>query len=167
VPVAGRTLRFAFLPPYLDRLEVSREQLQASRGWEATRHLYQEMARLVGAQGGQLVVAFIPSKAQVYLPLLSASFAPDELQRALQVSLGDRSFAPDVDGMLRNRLALNDLMRDFCATEGIQFLDLTAVLQTKVGEGYNTYFPDDSHWNAVGQETAAGAIAGFMKERGV
>jgi lysophospholipase L1-like esterase len=167
VPVAGRTLRFAFLPPYLDRLEVSREELEASRGWEATRHLYQEMVRLVGAQGGQLVVAFIPSKAQVYLPLLSASFAPDELQRALQACLGDRPYAPDVDGMLRNRLALNDLMRDFCAREGIAFVDLTPVLQTKVGEGYNTYFPDDSHWNAVGQETAAGAIAGFMRERGL
>jgi hypothetical protein len=165
VPVGTRSLRFAFLSPYLDRLGLSREQLQASRGWEATRRSYQEMARLVKAQGGQLVVAFIPSKAQVYLPLLSVSFAPEDLQRALQVCLRDRPFAPDVDGMLRNRLALNDLMKEFCATEGIAFLDLTAVLQTKVGEGYNTYFPDDSHWNAVGQETAAGAIAAFMRER--
>ena len=32
------------------------------------------MQRLVRAQGGELVVLFIPSKAQVYLPLLEASF---------------------------------------------------------------------------------------------
>ena len=30
---------------------------------------------------------------------------------------------------MRNRLALNDLMREFCAAEGITFLDLTADLQ--------------------------------------
>jgi hypothetical protein len=166
VPVAGRTLRFAFLPPYLDRLEVSREQLQASRGWELTRQSYQEMDRLVRAQEGQLVVAFIPSKAQVYLPLLSASFSAVELERSLQVCLR-RPLAPSLDAMMRNRLALNDLMRDFCATEGIAFLDLTDVLRAKVGAGYNMYFPDDSHWNAAGQETAASAIASFMRARGL
>lgn len=167
VPVAGRTLRFAFLPPYLDRLELSREQLQASRGWEVTRRFYQEMERLVRAQGGQLVVAFIPSKAQVYLPLLSVSFSPAELQQALRFCLRDAPSSPSLEAMMRNRLALNDLMRDFCAAEGIAFLDLTAVLQTKLEAGYNTYFPDDSHWNAAGHEAAAGAIASFMRERGL
>ena len=33
---------------------------------------------------------------------------------------------------MRNRLALNDLMREFCAEEGITFLDLTAELQSKL-----------------------------------
>ena len=69
--------------------------------------------------------------------------------------------------MMRNRLALNDLMRDFCAAEGIAFLDLTPVLQTKVAAGYNMYFPDDSHWNAAGHEVAAGAIASFVRESGL
>ena len=32
VPVAGRVLRFAFLPPYLNRLTLTRRQLEASRG---------------------------------------------------------------------------------------------------------------------------------------
>jgi len=167
VPVAGRTLRFAFLPPYLDRLGLSREQLQASPGWEVTRRSYQEMKRLVQEQGGQLVVAFIPSKAQVYFPLLSASFSPAELQQALSFCLSDRFPPQSLDAMRRNRLAVNDLMRDFCAAEGIAFLDLTTVLQTKVAAGYNTYFPDDSHWNAAGHEAAASAIASFMTERGL
>ena len=167
VPIAGHTLRFAFLPPYLDRLELSREQLRASRGWELTRRSYREMERLVQAQGGRLIVVFIPSKAQVYLPLLSSSFSPIELQQALSFCLGESPSSPSVDAMMRNRLGLNDLMRDFCAAEGIAFLDLTTVLQTKLGAGYNTYFPDDSHWNATGHEVAAGAIAKFIRERGL
>jgi hypothetical protein len=167
VPVAGRTVRFAFLPPYLDRLELTREQLQASPGWEVTRRSYQEMKRLVQEQGGQLVVAFIPSKAQVYLPLLSASFSPADLHQALRFCLSDQFSPQSLDAMRRNRLALNGLMRDFCAAEGIAFLDLTNVLQTKLAAGYNTYFPDDSHWNAAGHEAAASAIAGFMTERGL
>jgi len=44
--------------------------------------------------------------------------------------------------------------------------DLTTVLQVKLDAGYNTHFPDDSHWNTTGHEVAAGAIAGFMSTRG-
>jgi hypothetical protein len=39
-------------------------------------------------------------------------------------------------------------MRDFCAAEGITFLDLTAELRSRLGAGHKVYFPDDSHWNA-------------------
>jgi hypothetical protein len=164
VPVAGRVLRFAFLPPYLNRLTLSRQQLAASRGWELTRRSYREMQRLVRAQGGELVVLFIPSKSQVYLPLLEASFPGAELQRALRLCLGGPP-PPGLEFMMRNRLALNDLMREFCAEEGITFLDLTAELQSTLSAGHNVYFPDDSHWNAVGHETAAAALARLLREQ--
>lgn len=163
VPVAGRVLQFAFLPPYLNSLKLSRQQLQASRGWELTRRSYQEMERLVRAQGGELVVLFIPSKAQVYLPLLEASFPRAELRRALRLCLSDQPQPPGLEVVMRNRLALNDLMRDFCAEEGITFLDLSAELQSKLRAGHNVYFPDDSHWNAAGHETAAAALARLLR----
>jgi lysophospholipase L1-like esterase len=162
VPVAGRVLRFAFLPPYLNRLTLSRQQLEASRGWELTRRSYREMQRLVRTQGGELVVLFIPSKSQVYLPLLEASFPGRELQRALRLCLGGQP-PPGLEFVMRNRLALNDLMREFCAEEGITFLDLTAELQSTLSTGHNVYFPDDSHWNAVGHETAAAAVARLLR----
>jgi lysophospholipase L1-like esterase len=162
VPVAGRVLRFAFLPPYLNRLTLSRQQLEASRGWELTRRSYREMQRLVRAQGGELVVLFIPSKSQVYLPLLEASFTGAELRRALRLCLGGQP-PPGLEFVMRNRLALNDLMREFCAEEGITFLDLTADLQSTLSAGHNVYFPDDSHWNAAGHETAAAALARLLR----
>ena len=120
------------------------------------------MHRLVRAQGGELVVLFIPFKAQVYLPLLEASFPGPELRRALRVCLGGQS-PPGLDFVMQNRLALNDLMREFCAAEGITFLDLTADLQAALSAGHNVYFPDDSHWNAAGHEIAAAALARLLR----
>ena len=167
VPVAGRTLQFAFLPPYLNSLKLSRQQLQASRGWELTRRSYRDMARLLRAQGGALVVVFIPSKAQVYLPLLAAALPGAELQRDLRLSLGDQPQPAGLEVVMRHRLVLNDLMREFCAEEGVTFLDLTADLQARLGAGENVYFPDDSHWNAAGHETAAAALARLLRAQGL
>jgi hypothetical protein len=123
------------------------------------------MQRLVRAQGGELVVVFIPTKAHVYLPLLEASFPKAELERALRLCLGDPSQPPVLAVMMRNRLALNDLMREFCAQEGITFLDLTAELEAGLRSGHNVYFPDDSHWNAFGHEIAARSLARLLREQ--
>jgi hypothetical protein len=162
VPVAGHVLQFAFLPPYLNSLKATRRELQASRGWELARRSYREMEHLVRAQGGELVVLFIPSKAQVYLPLLEATFPWPDLQRDFRLCLGDQPYAPELEVVMKNRLALNDLMREFCAGEGITFLDLTPDLQATVRSGRNAYFPDDSHWNGAGHETAATALARLL-----
>jgi lysophospholipase L1-like esterase len=162
IPTAGHTLRFAFLPPYLNCLRLSREELQASAGWEATRRSYREMKRLVDAQASRLVVMFIPSKAQVYLPLAESAFSRAALEQAFAVSLHDVPQPPGVEVVMRNRLALNGLMRDFCAEEGIPFLDLTDALRARLNAGSNVYFPDDSHWNAAGHETAATTLAEWL-----
>ena len=122
------------------------------------------MHRLVQEQGGELVVLFIPFKAQVYLPLLEASFPDAELRSALRLCLGGRP-PPGLEFVTRNRLALNDLMREFCAGEGITFLDLTAELESTSRTGHNVYFPDDSHWNAAGHEIAAAALARLLRAR--
>jgi hypothetical protein len=159
VPVAGRTLRFAFLPAYLDTLRFSRAEVEAWPGWALTREAYRQMDRQARAAGARLVVMFIPHKAQVYLPLLHSSLPRAELARALQATLRQPAQPPlDLGALLDNRLALNGLMRDFCAQEGIEFLDLTEALQARVASGQNVYFPDDSHWNAAGHETASEAL---------
>lgn len=165
LPVNGRVLRFAFLPPYLNRLTLSRQELEASRGWQITRRSFREMQQLLRAQGSELVVLFIPFKAQVYLPLLEASLPAAELRSAIRSCLGDQPQAPEVEVMMQNRLALNDLMREFCAQEGIAFVDVTAELQSTVSDGRNVYFPDDSHWNAAGHESAARAVSRLCRSR--
>lgn len=167
VPVAGRTLRVAFLPPYLNTLRFSAEGLRSRRGWELTRRSFERMHELSRAGGAELVVMFIPFKSQVYLPLLRRRFPRPDLERALAFYFRGTGTKVDVEAMAANRLAQNELMRSFCAERRIAFLDLTPVLEASVDAGRNVYFPDDSHWNAAGHDVAATALADFLRARGL
>lgn len=166
VPVNGRALRFAFLPPYLNALRYSADALRGSRRFALTREAYREMHAAASTAGSQLVVMFIPSKAQLYLPLLAEAFTPAQREAALRAVLKDDGPAPEYATLMAHRLALNGVMRELCAAEGIPFLDLTPSLAARVAAGTNLYFPDDSHWNAAGHEAAAVELAGWLAARG-
>jgi hypothetical protein len=166
VPIAGRVLRFAFLPPYLNAAKRPRSELLTSRGWELTRRAYAGMTRLVRSWDGELVVMFIPSKTQVYWPLLEAAFPRAELDAAVRACFRGQPYAAAPDEISRNRDNLAGLMRDLCREEGLTFLDLTPELRARAEAGHNVYFPDDSHWNAEGHEVAARALARLAAAEG-
>jgi hypothetical protein len=66
--------------------------------------------------------------------------------------------------MRRNRLAQNRMMREFCERARIPFLDTTGALQARLESGDNVYFPDDSHFNEIGQTVVADLLAAFLRD---
>jgi hypothetical protein len=167
VPVNGHTLRWAFMPPYLNLLNFSEGDLAARRGWALALENIRGMQRASSEAGARFVLMFIPFKSQVYLPLLERTFSGEDLAKALHFSLQDTPGLPDVARLSRNRLAQNALMQRFCELTGIPFLDLTTALQARVESGENMYFPDDSHLNEAGEALTAAALAEFLQKQGL
>jgi lysophospholipase L1-like esterase len=163
VPAGDRAVRCAFMPPYLNTLTFSQEDLAARRGWTLTRRAIAAMHEETTSFGGTFVVMFLPFKSQVYFPLLQRAFRREALQAALQFYLGGTKKPVDVGAMFANRLAQNGLMRRFCEEAGIPFLDVTDALQARVDAGENVYFPDESHLNEAGQTVVADALATFLR----
>ena len=161
LPVNGRTLRWAFMPPYLNTLRMSERELSGRKGWALTRDAIVAMRDASRAAGAELVLMLLPFKSQVYLPIAQSSMPPDDLSRALRYYLPDGSI--DVAEMSRNRLAQNDMMRRFCAGAGIPFLDTTDALENGLRQGVNVYFPDDSHLNEAGQTIVAETLDSFLR----
>jgi lysophospholipase L1-like esterase len=161
----GRPMRFALMPPYLNMLNFDERDLSARRGWALIESTLGEMQQRSHAAGAEFVVVFIPFKSQVYLPLLDRSFRRDALQEALHFYTRDSPTAPDVDKMLRNRLAQNALMARFCERAGIPLLDVTQALQERVEAGDTMYFPDDSHLDEKGEALVAESLHAFLSEK--
>ena len=165
VPVNGSTLRWAFMPPYLNLLRFSEQELAARRGWALARESLIAMQRVSRGIGAEFVLMFLPFKSQVYLPVLEQTFSREELARAFQFYLGNTVSSRDIGQMSRNRLAHNTMMRRFCEEAGIPFLDMTEALQMHVQAGENMYFSDDSHLNEAGAAVVAKRLAVFLQDR--
>jgi hypothetical protein len=156
------SLRFGFMPPYLQKLAIPRQELESTPGWKLIRAALLQMQETCRRQNSRLTVMFIPSKAEVYWPLVARSLSPEELQSALDfASLYNRMpiRAADIEA---NRRVVNEMLRDFCVSAGVSFLDLTPALEQSAAAGRAVYFPDDAHWNAAGHEVAAQELAKFL-----
>jgi hypothetical protein len=162
--VNGRAMRWAFMPPYLNTLTFSEPDLAARKGWTLTRQAIAGMRDISRGIGATMIVMFLPFKSQVYLPWLARSQPASELARELAYYLPDNPGIPDVEQMLRNRLAQNRLMRRFCEEQGIPFLDTTDALTAGFTSGENMYFPDESHLNERGHAVIAAALAGYLRQ---
>jgi hypothetical protein len=159
---AGAPLRFAFMPPYLQKLASSRAELERRRGWELTRTAISRMRDVCAQHGSRFTVLFIPSKDEVYWPLVERSLGPEELQQSLDFVNSYNHMPVRAPDIRANRLAQNELMREVCAGAGIPFLDLTPAFEQAAASGRAAYFADDAHWNAAGHELAAQELARFL-----
>ena len=163
IPVNGRPLRWAFMPPYLNTLRMSRQDLTARTGWPLTKRAIGAMRDVSRDAGAELVVMFLPMKSQIYLPIVASALPQADVVRALRYSLPDGDI--DVAAMLKNRRAQNDMLRAFCLDSGIRFVDMTDVLEARVQKGENVYFPDESHLNESGHAIVAAELAAFLRVR--
>lgn len=57
---------------------------------------------------------------------------------------------------------LNELLRDFCAENGIAMFDLTPALQRAV-DTLAVFLHEDTRWDEAGHEMAARAVAKFLQ----
>ena len=107
-----------------------------------------EVRRSVEAAGGRYAVVLIPSKIRVLGPL--CTFEPGS-------EIADW---PSQCGPLPAALSA------WCAASSVPLVDLTEPLRASAEKGAIPWFPTDTHWNEIGHDVAARAIAASEPVRG-
>jgi len=117
--------------------------------WSAFTWTLQSLAKAVAAWGGRLVIAYVPSRAEVS----PRTWELTEARYGLDPAVYDRA-------AVRNRV------RYITGRLGLPLVDLTEPLSRADRLLSPTYFQTDSHWNARGQDVAAGALSEFLATGG-
>lgn len=177
-PVAASTevgeIETVFKEVHLLPLSADYETLARSDEFAAMKEGLLELQALTEAQGAHLVVVYIPSKEHV---LWSRVWDEVDVNNVLErtvtarLSEGDHGrllFDPrylSYDQFTANQRAQEQLLSDFMAEAGIEFLNLTPIFWQKSIEAGELYHFADPHWNQAGNQLAADAIAMYLRER--
>jgi hypothetical protein len=152
-------------------LSADYETLARSDEFRYVRDALVELDALCEAQGTQLLLVYVPSKAHVYW---SRVWDPVDvnnvLERTVTVTLseGDRGKLVwnqnylSFDAFNQNHNAQERLFEDMARENGIAFLNLTPVFWSSSIALGETYHYADPHWNQLGNEIAAEAIAEYI-----
>ncbi|MBE7528330.1 MAG: hypothetical protein HND44_22120 [Chloroflexi bacterium] len=176
-PVAASTevgeIETVFKEVHLLPLSADYETLARSDEFAAMKEGLLELQALTEAQGARLVVVYIPSKEHVlWSRVWDEVDVNNVLERTVTVRLseGDHGrllFDPiylSYDQFTANQRAQEQLLSDFTAEVGIEFLNLTPIFWQKSIETGELYHFADPHWNQAGNQLAADAIATFLRE---
>jgi hypothetical protein len=131
------------------RVYKSRAPVEIEDGWFITSELLAALRADVEADGGHLVLVYVPGYFEINdraweLLRLQHGLAEDKFERALPA----------------RRLAA------LAAERGIAFLDLREALRRDEGWRGRTYHPRDGHWNERGHAAVASELEAFLRARG-
>ncbi|MCY3797319.1 MAG: hypothetical protein OXG84_05900 [Chloroflexi bacterium] len=147
----------AFYKKFLPVLGADKQSLRSSEAFQLTKTSISEMAAALQAVGAELLLMYIPQKAELYWNYLDEK----SKQTIIDVESRDSQLAglQDIDMNLSSQ---RDAMRELAEEIGIAILDLTPPLAQAIRAGQSPYFFADTHWNQLGHDIARNALLDFL-----
>lgn len=165
VPAGGAERYYAFPPSFLVEHFVTDEAFQRKSRWRRTKEVLTALQRTCQQANAELIVAYIPTKAHVVLPL-AADRLPADKVRAFAMLQADDEELPPADQFLPallNQLDVKEVaLSAWCEGAGITFVSLTKPLRDATQRGEQAYYTYDDHWTPIGHELAATALATLL-----
>ncbi len=147
----------AFYREFLPLLGTDEQTLRSSAEFQRTKTSVSEMAAALKLTGAELVLMYIPQKAELYWNYLDA----ESKQTIIVMELSDRQLSA-LQNIDANLSAQRDVLRDLAEEIDIAFLDLTPPLAQAIRAGQSPYFFADTHWNQLGHDIARNALLDFL-----
>jgi hypothetical protein len=126
----------------------STQELLGSSGWRTLRSLLMDFRQISRENSGIPLLAYIPTKLQVYGRHATPKSGRRFLAR-LQQQLTHETNAEE---------ALERIGQDL----GIPTISLLPGFSQKAEQGELLYYPFDTHWNSAGRQAAAEIVASFL-----
>lgn len=162
------SVELAFSPTYVSLLALSKEEVDRVIALEDSARAYARLKASLEAQGGKLLVAYVPTKSHAYAPHVPVELLATKLGGARKAEVSEdgvlRASPEDgelvtVEGLLESLDGQRDAVMERLRSLDIDVLDLTPTLQEHAKRGEQLYWVRDNHWNPEGHRVAAEAIA--------
>jgi hypothetical protein len=135
-----------------------------SEGYRTILLALRELEEICRGCGARLLVLFAPDAPHVVMPLARERLVPEQVRAFLALKKSDLPPAQETLATLFSNMdAREELIREFCRREGIEFVSLTQALRTAVKGGMQAYFTYDEHWTPPGHRIVAEELYAYLE----
>jgi hypothetical protein len=167
---ADPTRRLWFYPDTVRQCAQPQATVVGNDGWQNVQAVLRSAQAACADAGCRLLVVYLPSKEQVWLPRVLPDaaqlrrFAEQAVLKVVPVPADDAALLAD---LLANRGVLEQSLAAFCAAEGFAYWSATPVAEAFADSGRVGYYACDSHWRADLQGEVAEALATHVRTSGL
>ncbi len=171
VDLNERVIPLAFFNSYVSWLNITRDDLLKSYNLRAVRESWQRVREAAGADTCVLI-AYFPSKPQIYLPHVVPddrnTIIDGQIQRSVEIGGGTiekRSVQPTWDELMERRDNMATVIGEVARNEGYSFVDLSPHFSEAAANGELLYYTYDTHWNQAGHDLAGAIVADAIQSQ--
>jgi hypothetical protein len=163
----GQTYLFADFIPYLSTLTIDNTAIESSKNW---MEYVNDLAGLVEDARNQnacVMLLYIPSKAEIYLPLAQS---PHEIEPVLDYVqtyqldqddrlVRDRASKAQASVLQANAKHRPGLVEDLAEQLNLSWINPAPALAQAASSGLSPYMTYDTHWSLFGHQIIADEVA--------
>ncbi|GAB5490086.1 MAG: hypothetical protein Phog2KO_03010 [Phototrophicaceae bacterium] len=164
----GNLMPVAFLNSYVNWLNITQEDLLQSFNMQEILQSWRTIHDLAGE--ACVVIAYFPSKPQVYLPYVieenRSVINVGQVQRVSEPNtvIETADIEPTYQTLLERIPNVPTALAQVANDENMLFLDLLPAFQVATENGEMLYPSYDTHWNQVGHELVGTEISTFIEQ---
>lgn len=153
----------AFFDTMVSLLTQGHDTLENSEAYQVTRDSILEIAQLAEDQETELVLMYIPQKAEVYWELLEEEDQQNIVSHLPRYAGVDNPQLT-VEAIEDNLTVQHDLLSELADKHSFHFVDLTPALMESAVNGEPPYFFADTHWNQLGHDIARQILGDKLRQ---
>jgi len=171
INLPGRTFDLTCCIHYMEFYTLNQELIEGSQDWIYFEEEILRLIRLAKSNSACVALLYVPTKPDVYFPLVAESgqLAPS-LRDVTSYSVDDNGYlvtssasSVDVKTIQENSFAGRDVIQSFAQRYRLPFIDPSEKMIQSVMHGNDPFMMYDSHWNALGHEIVAEEVANVLR----
>ncbi len=163
-PSASRQNTMSFMPVFMNRLTLPKEQIRTMPGWQATLESIRKAQTWCKNNHSTLKVLLWPSKAHVYGLYFQSNSMTNELLSLTGKQNDILEAMRYAKALIENCNNIDNLLDDYCRENNIDYTSLTPPLVQALKDKTDVYYFDDIHPNEHGCKAVAEYLADKMSE---
>lgn len=142
---------------------LSPEQFLQTKACRKTHEILTRLKAVCKEHQIRLVIVYAPDKPHLVMEAAKGFLSPGQVRAFLALR---QDQPPPVDQLWETILpqmdTFEEVMRQFCQQEAIEFISLTEILRQQMLAGRQAYFTYDQHWSPEGHRIVAEYLAGAL-----